>query len=98
MRWSRVVFPVPDSPSTATISPRSTARSSPHSTSTRPPGGPKLLCSPAQRRIGSPNGLLVAQRLRRVELRGPPGGVEGRQERDGDGQEGDGHDVERTEK
>src|SRR5262245_45858004 len=93
-RCRSVVFPVPDSPRIATISPREMERSRFWSTSTLPPGGPKVRATAAHLRT-TPLVSLIAQRLRGVELGRAPRGVQGGQERYAEGHADHGRHVHR---
>src|SRR6187551_2261643 len=73
---SMVDLPVPDGPSSATISPGMSARSTPRSTSMRTPPCSKLRVRPVRRTTGS----LIAQHLYRIGARRAVGRIERREE------------------
>src|SRR5215813_2551720 len=76
--WSRVDFPTPDAPITATVSPASTVRLTP--LSTRTVSGPMRYSR--SRSVAARRGSLIAQHLDGVEAGGPPGRRERGEERD----------------
>src|SRR5262245_41489904 len=76
-RCSSVLLPAPDSPTTATISPRPTCSDTPRSTSSRRAPEGKLLIRSWTWMMGS----FIAQRLDGIEAARLPRGIEGSQKR-----------------
>src|SRR5690349_2296903 len=76
---SRVDLPEPDGPTSATISPRRMTKLASWMTSSRLPPWAKVRVMPDAARTTLSTSL-IAQRLDGIEPRGPPGGVERRQE------------------
>src|SRR5205809_98170 len=88
-KCSSVLLPEPDAPTTATVSPRCTERSTPCSTWTSSGPSLKRLCRFSARITDS----LIAQRLRRLHAACAPARVKRRHERKDERNRDDGDDV-----
>src|SRR5450755_3232737 len=94
-RCKSVLLPDPDAPTTATLSPRSTARSIPRSTGTSS-GPPRyVLVSVRHSRTGAVTSAasLIAQRFGRIDFCRPPAWIERRQQRERQRNQRDQRDV-----
>src|SRR4029079_13013585 len=90
-RCSKVLFPEPEAPTMATVSPAWTCRSTPRNTSTSRPPSLKRLVRPSALRTTSP--LFITQRLGGVDAAGAPARIDRGHERQRQRDQGDRHDV-----
>src|SRR6266540_6815119 len=90
-KWSSVLLPDPEAPTIATVSPAATSRSMPSSTGTS--SGPVRYVLRRSRQPSTRFASFIAQRFGGVDAYGSPRGIDRRDERERERDDGDHDDV-----